>query len=123
MRRKILLSVLLVFGAVAPSWAQLATQVPKKCDAFRPDPLYSSMLTDKEARKLASSKDFYQKSSKRGENGKEFWIVYSDRKDNPAYDAPGSKKVINHLRFNQKVRIAQIVLKPIPQSNDKENKK
>ena len=108
MRRKILLSALLVFGAVAPSWAQLATQVPKKCDAFRPDPLYSSMLTDKEARKLASSKDFYQKSSKRGENGKEFWIVYSDRKDNPAYDAPGSKKVINHLRFNQKVRIAQI---------------
>ena len=106
--RKILLCVFYSFYVMAPSWAQLSTPVPKKCDAFRPDILYSSMLTDRDAKTLAKSRDYFQKTSARGENGKEYWIVYSDRNENPAYDSPGSRKVITSLKFNEKVRIAQI---------------
>ncbi len=106
--RKIALCVVLAFCVVAPSRAQISTPLPKKCEAFRPDVLYSPMLTERDVQKLVASRDFSQKSSARGENGKEYWIVYSDRKDNQAFDAPGSKKVVSTLRFNEKVRIAQI---------------
>lgn len=106
--RKLQLCVVLALCVVAPARAQITTPLPKKCDAFRPDVLYSPMLTEREVQKLVNSRDYSQKSSSRGENGKEYWIVYSDRKDNPAYDAPGSKKVVNHLKFNEKVRIAQV---------------
>ena len=93
------------FGASAQ---QITTPLPKKCEAFRPDILYTSMLTDKQVKSLIKSGDYGQRSSRRGAEGHEFWIVFSDRADNPTYVAPGSSTVYKKLGFNDKVRIAQI---------------
>ena len=108
MKKGLLLCAVCALGMAIPSHAQITTTLPKKCEAFRPDVLYSAMLTDTDVRKLSQSRDFGQRSSARGENGKEYWIVYSDRDDNVAYAAPNSQKEVSRLHFNEKVRIAQI---------------
>ena len=108
---KKILSILLLFGLNLSLWAAgsgITTPLPKKCEAFRPDILYTSLFTEKNAKTLSRSGDYGQKSSSRGADGHEFWIVFSDRDKNNTYVAPGSKTVFKQLEFNEKVRIAQI---------------
>lgn len=85
--------------------AEITTPLPGKCVAFRPEALYTSILFSDVANKLASSNDFGQSSNVKS---KEYWIVYSDRANNPTYVAPGSNTVYKRLEFNEKVRIAKI---------------
>ena len=107
MKRLLLLAFVLGFGFSAHA-AEITTPLPKKCEAFRPDILYTSMLTDRQAKELMKSADYGQRTSKRGQAGQEFWIVFSDRESNPTYIAPQSKTEYKRLDFNEKVRIAQI---------------
>lgn len=88
--------------------AGITTPLPKKCEAFRPDILYTAMLTEKNVKALVRSGDYGQRTSRRGDEGHEYWIVFSDRANNPTFVAPGSKTVYKRLGFNDKVRIAQI---------------
>ena len=104
MKRLFITIVTLSVGLCA-SASEISTPLPGKCTAFRPEALYSSILYSDVANKLASSKDFGQTSTGKS---KEYWIVYSDRADNPTYIAPGSKTVYKTLAFNEKVRIAKI---------------
>lgn len=97
----------LIIPVLANAQAKITTQLPGKCTAFRPEVLYSSILKTADANRLASSKDYGQTTSGRSRD-KEYWIVYSDRDENPTYVAPGSTTVFSHLAFNEKVRIAQI---------------
>lgn len=103
--KKILVASIGVFLWSAGLSAQITTPLPGKCTAFRPESLYSSILFTDVAEKLAKSKDFGQGSTAKA---KEYWIVYSDREDNPTFTAPGSTKVYKKLAFNEKVRIAKI---------------
>ena len=106
---KKVLCVFLLLACMAPvQAADITTPLPKKCEAFRPDILYTALLTEKNARALTRSADYGQNSSSRGAAGHEFWIVFSDRDNNPTYVAPNSKTVYKYLDFNEKVRIAQI---------------
>lgn len=106
--RKLLLMVFLADFCLTVGAAGITTPLPQKCEAFRPDILYTPMLTDKNVKTLLNSGDYGQRSSRRGDDGHEFWIVFSDREDNPTYVAPNSKTVYKRLGFNDKVRIAQI---------------
>jgi len=106
---KRLVCVLLLTGWAVSAMADgIATQLPKKCEAFRPDILYTSLLTEKNVKALMRSGDYGQNTSSRGADGHEFWIVFSDRAKNPTYTAPNSKRIYKYLDFNEKVRIAQI---------------
>lgn len=106
---KKLLSIILFAGwGVSLFAAGITTQLPKKCEAFRPDILYQPMFTESHAKILVRSGDYGQSKSARGENGHEFWIVFSDRDNNTTYTAPNSRTAFKQLDFNEKVRIAQI---------------
>lgn len=93
------LSSIICFG-------QTLSNTPKKCEAFKPDALYSPLLPATTADKLASSSDFGQGSSAR--SSKEYWVVYSDRANNTTFTAPQSSTKYSSLEFNEQVRIAQI---------------
>lgn len=95
-------ALLLSFTAMA---AEITTQLPSKCLAYRPESLYASILFSDVAQSLSKSKDFGQSSTNKA---KEYWIVYSDRANNPTYVSPGSSTVYKKLDFNEKVRIAKI---------------
>ena len=95
-----------LFSIDAGAQAKITTQLPGKCTAFRPESLFGSILFTDVAQKLASSNDYGQNTS--GSRGKEYWIVYSDRADNPTYVAPGSTVQFSKLSFNERVRIAKI---------------
>ncbi len=103
--KKVLGVILGLTACICSAFSQITTPLPGKCTAFRPESLYSSILFTDVAEKLASSKDYGQSSTSKS---KEYWIVYSDREDNPTYVAPGSTKVFKKLAFNEKVRIAKI---------------
>lgn len=108
MKRFYLLTLILTFvsaGTGALGQNKITTPLPGKCTAFKPEVLYSSILSTKVTDRLASSKDYGQSSTKKS---KEYWIVYSDRADNTTYTAPGSNTVFGKLAFNEKVRIAKI---------------
>ena len=94
-----------VLWSVPAASVEITTPLPGKCTAYRPESLYSSILFTDVAQSLAKSKDFGQTSTNKA---KEYWIVYSDRANNPTYVAPGSSVVFSHLAFNEKVRIAKI---------------
>lgn len=103
--KKFLLSIASLSLFLSVSATEITTPLPGKCTAFRPEALYSSILFSDVANKLAASKDYGQSSTSKS---KEYWIVYSDRADNPTYVAPGSSTVYKKLAFNEKVRIAKI---------------
>ena len=107
MKKMLLFSFLLSLGLSAGA-ADITTKLPQKCEAFRPDILYTSLLTEKNVKTLLRSGDYGQSKSARGKDGHEFWIVFSDRADNITYVAPKSKTPYKKLGFNDKVRIAQI---------------
>lgn len=87
-------------------FGQTLSNTPKKCEAFKPDALYTPLLPLTTANKLAESSDFGQGSSSR--SSKEYWVVYSDRANNTTYTAPQASTKFSSLEFNEQVRIAQI---------------
>ena len=108
--KKLLICTFLIAWMLPVRADGIRTPLPKKCEAFRPDILFTSTstLTEKNVKALLRSGDYGQNSSRRGSDGQEYWIVYSDRANNPTYVEPGSKTVFKQLGFNDKVRIAQI---------------
>lgn len=109
MKIKVVLSIaaaLLAFHSLRA--ADITTPLPSKCEAFRPDILYTPLWTEKDVQTLTKSKNYGQSNSRRGDAGHEYWIVFSDRANNATYVAPGSNIVYKKLDFNEKVRIAQI---------------
>ena len=93
MRRVFSYTIILLFAAVSVgvhAQNKITTPLPGKCTAFKPESLYSSILFTDVADKLAASNDYGQSTTKKS---KEYWIVYSDRADNPTYTAPGSGSV------------------------------
>lgn len=106
--KRLSLFFLVLFTGISLTAAQITTPLPGKCEAFRPDALYSPILFSDVATSLMKSDDYGQNSSKRNSKSKEYWIVYSDRTDNTTYTAPGSSTKFSSLDFNEKVRIAKI---------------
>lgn len=84
-------------------------KLPAKCEAFRPGLLYqSAVLKEVDANKIAKSSKYGQDTPPNNGDYK-YWIVYSDRRNNPTYVGP-SKDSGKHkeLEFNEKLRIAKI---------------
>ncbi|MBQ8170172.1 MAG: hypothetical protein IJZ98_05470 [Bacteroidales bacterium] len=80
--------------------------MPAKTSVFYPEMLQSSaVISEADALKLEGSSDFGQSSAPAN---KTFWVVFSDRADNPTYTEPGGSDVYTTLAFNEQLRIAQI---------------
>lgn len=103
--KKLFSALVFLIAGISAMAADITTPIPGKCTAFRPESLYGTILYEKRTEKLASSKDYGQTTINRA---KEYWIVYSDRAENPAYVAPGSSTVHTRLDFNEKLWIAKI---------------
>jgi hypothetical protein len=103
--KKIIISFVSILVCVV-CFGQTLSEVPKKCVAFKPDVLYTSLLKSSDANNLAKSSDFGQTTSSR--KNKERWVVYSDRDNNITYTAPKSSTKYSALRFNEQVCIALI---------------
>ena len=65
----------------------------------------SVVLTESDATALEKSSDFGQDKAPRN---KTFWVVYSDRDDNPTYTTAGGTAKYKSLTMNEQLRIAQI---------------
>ena len=103
MKRIVLLFSLILTG-VSAVFAQ--PSLPDKCQVFYPDVLLSSVvLTASDAAALEKSSDFGQNKAPRN---KTFWVVYSDRDDNPTYTTAGGTAKYKSLTMNEQLRIAQI---------------
>lgn len=81
-------------------------KLPLQVDVFMPQVLQEQILKQTDAESLLKDPFWGQKKAVKN---KRYWVVYSDRSDNAAYNTPSSSSMIsNKLDFNQKVRIAQI---------------
>ena len=104
--KKIVALVLFLSTALC-SALYAAPQLPKKCMAFRPKKLGAIILTEKEADAFVKSGSFGQTDAP-GRGQATYWDVYSDRENNTTYASPGSSTKFSSLKFNERVRIAQI---------------
>lgn len=96
--------LLIVCACSFSAMAQIA--LPNEVKVFLPECLRSNLIQEKDLSKV-SKENRYGQSNIIGE--KKFWNVYSDRSNNPAYKQPStSSGVANMLKFNQKLRIAEI---------------
>lgn len=103
MKRTFLLLILTLIGSTVLS-AQ--PTMPDKTRVFYPNDLMAkAVIQETTALALERSSDFGQSTAPRN---KTFWVVYSDRDDNPTWIAPGSTKKYSSLTLNEKLRIAQI---------------
>lgn len=93
-----------VFAYSISAVAQIA--LPDRVTAFTPDCLKERLIMENTLSKVSKANNYGQNSS----NGeKKYWDVFSDRDDNLVYSqASSSSNVVTRLRFNQRVRIAQI---------------
>ncbi len=102
------LLVLATIGAqsyAAPVIPSSKLSVPSKCTAFRPGVLHKSLvLKESEANKFMASGSYGQT----GTPTNNYWMVYSDRADNPAYVSSTSNEKCATLEFNEELRIAKI---------------
>ena len=100
--RKLFLIVSMIL-AVATINAQT---LPSRVEVFMPQILQERIVTTTSVNKLLKDASWGQKSPVKN---KRYWVVYSDRSDNPAYSTPSNNSTISSkLNFNQEVRIAQI---------------
>lgn len=98
----LLFSLIGCFAATASAQSAM----PAKTSVFYPEMLQSSaVISEADALKLEGSSDFGQSSAPAN---KTFWVVFSDRADNPTYTEPGGSDVYTTLAFNEQLRIAQI---------------
>lgn len=104
--KKIVALVLFLSTALC-SALYAAPQLPKKCMAFRPKKLGAIILTEKEANAFVKSGSFGQTDAP-GRGQATYWDVYSDRENNTTYASPGASTKFSSLKFNERVRIAQI---------------
>ncbi|WP_417014607.1 type VI secretion system protein TssR domain-containing protein [Alistipes sp.] len=104
--KKIVALVLFLSTALC-SALYAAPQLPKKCMAFRPKKLGAIILTEKEADAFVKSGSFGQTDAP-GRGQATYWDVYSDRENNTTYASPGVSTKFSSLKFNERVRIAQI---------------
>lgn len=103
MKRFFLLLATIFFCAAASS---AAPTLPEKCQTFYPDFLLSSsILKESDIKAFMKTQDFGQR---REPKDRRFWIVYSDRDDNPTYAAPDGATRYKSLSLNERLRIAQI---------------
>ena len=102
MKRITLFILLLISGSAL--FAQ--PKMPSKCQVVYPEILQTStVLLERHARALEKSSDFGQSSASRNPK---FWVVYSDREDNTTFTTPGGSTKFSSLKFNERLRIAQI---------------
>lgn len=85
--------------------AAAQVKLPSRCEAFLPNALFNSVLSESETDALAASSDFGQKNKPAV---MKYWEVYSDRNNNKTYTSPGGNEVFTELAFNERLRIAQI---------------
>lgn len=89
------------------AYAQTAPQLPSQCKAFLPKTLFNSVLSETETSALAASSNFGQGKSEEPKV-KKYWEAYSDRNNNTVYTTPDGTTPCGELKFNEKVRIAEI---------------
>lgn len=93
----------ITFLLALTSGSIFAQTLPGKCSAYSPKVLNKTTIFSADVKSLASNGY--------GQNGStnKYWDVYSDRCDNVAYKSPSKTSgEATKLKFNQKVRIAQI---------------
>lgn len=103
MKRLVLLVVCGLFG-VGVAGAQTPT-LPAQCKAWLPKAMDETILMEQEIKRVMALPDFGM--SERATN--KYWVVCSDRVDNPTYVAPqsGAAQYMT-LGFNQMLTIAEV---------------
>lgn len=102
--KKVLFILLFVFACSLSSVAQMT--LPDKVSARIPDCLMTGFIKESDLSKISKENNYGQSNST---GIKKYWDVYSDRSSNPVYNKPNrSSEIVNELKFNQRVRIAEI---------------
>ena len=79
--------------------------LPSKCEAFIPEVLLkNAVLKESTINNFLNDASYGQK----GTSTKKYWLVYSDRENNKAYETPGGTQVRSTLKWNEPLRIARI---------------
>lgn len=107
--KKIVILVIALFAFVLNASAQTDPKLPKECSAFLPKILLDTeLLKESEANSLMNDPTWGQGVDP-GEGRRKYWIVYSDRQDNPTYVSPSfSAKKYKTLDLSERVIIAKI---------------
>jgi hypothetical protein len=96
----LIVSMILTFATIE------AQTLPSRVEVFMPQILQERIVSTTSVNKLLKDASWGQKSPVKN---KRYWVVYSDREENPAYSNPSNNSTIRcKLNFNQEVRIAQI---------------
>lgn len=105
--KRILSIVLLTFIISNTVFAQVTPKLPSQSKVYMPKVLFKSVLSEAETARLAASANYGQSKSEEPAV-KKYWEVYSDRNNNKLYASPDGKIECGELKFNEKVRIAEI---------------
>lgn len=101
-KRNIWLGVAFIATTTLQGYSQ--TALPAQVTVFQPAVIKQDLVKEKEVNQLLKSGNWGQKGNSTGTH----WTVFSDRGNNPTYDAPKSSKKVDELKFNEKLRIADI---------------
>lgn len=105
MKKSLLVVIASVFSSVLTTISAQTPTLPDKCQVFYPDILLSPVVMESQMKTFEKSSDFGQRKEPRD---RRFWIVFSDRDNNPTYTAPDGKTRYKSLTLNDNLRIAQI---------------
>lgn len=99
-KKNVLFSIALFIGVYGNSQT-----LPSQCKVFKPRVLHQTTIFQKDVKALGSGNNYGQTAG----TTSTYWDVYSDRCDNVTYKAANkSSGEYTKLKFNQKVRIADI---------------
>ena len=105
MKKSLLVVIASVFSSVLTTISAQTPTLPDKCQVFYPEILLNPIVKESEMKSFENSSDFGQRKEPRD---RRFWIVFSDRDNNPTYTAPDGKARYKSLTMNDNLRIAQI---------------
>lgn len=97
--------IIVIACIVAASMSYAQPKLGKTVSVSRPAVLDGQIIKEKEAYSVLKP-PYGQSQSKDGRGS--FWDVFSDRRNNPVYSAPGGGQEIGKLEVGEKLRIAEI---------------
>ena len=100
--KRTIITLVCILAAAASLCAQ--PKLKGTVSVAKPASLDRDLIREAEAKAVLKA-PYGQDANKTGGS---YWVVFSDRKGNPVYSAPGSKSQIGELKYGEKLRIAEI---------------
>ena len=98
--KKVVVAAACLLGAFSIAFAQ--PSLPRQVSVWKPADLDKNIVSESKANAVLES-PYGQKGKT-----KNYWVVFSDRAENPVYSAPGGNTRCGTLDFGEKLRIAKL---------------